>query len=105
MSKFRKKPVVIEAMTFDEMIQYAKDHGTTMGVSSKNQGDPVPWSFYINEHHVSHENDDCYVITTLEGTHHMTRKDMLIVGIKGEIYPCKLDIFAATYEPAEVTHA
>ena len=30
----------------------------------------------------------------------MLRTDMLITGVKGEIYPCKPDIFAATYEPA-----
>jgi len=30
----------------------------------------------------------------------MTPKDMLIIGVKGEIYPCKLDIFDMTYEEA-----
>jgi len=31
----------------------------------------------------------------------MTKADMLITGINGEIYPCKLDIFEATYEAVE----
>jgi hypothetical protein len=84
---------VIEALTFDEMVARGRE-------SSTNIVNGMPWSFEINGHAVSHENDDCYVITTLEGTHHMTRADMLIIGVKGEIYPCKLDIFEATYEGA-----
>ena len=40
-------------------------------------------------------------IVTLEGDHIAGPGDMIIHGIKGEIYPCKRDIFDATYEPAE----
>jgi hypothetical protein len=91
--KFRKKPVVIEAITFDELVAY--------GVSvSRGLIGGYPWSFVYNGHPITHENDDCYLITTLEGTMKMQRGDMLITGVKGEIYPCKGDIFAATYEPA-----
>jgi len=93
MAKYRKKPVVIEALTFDELVQYGKDNGG-------NIVNDMPWSFEINGHPITHENDECYLITTLEGTHNMTPNDMLIVGIQGEIYPCKIDIFKATYEPA-----
>lgn len=93
MTKWRKKPVVIEAMTFYEMVEYGKANGG-------NIVDGMPWSFEINGHAISHENDECYIISTLEGTHHMTPADMLIIGIQGEIYPCKLDIFKATYEYA-----
>ena len=57
-------------------------------------------SFKYAGHPITHENDDCYCITTLEGMMHFKRGDMLITGVKGEIYPCKADIFAATYEPA-----
>jgi len=50
----------------------------------------------------SHDQDDnCYLIPTLEGTMKFERGDMLITGIKGEIYPCKLDIFEETYELVE----
>ena len=38
-------------------------------------------------------------IKTLEGTHHVSVGDYIIRGIKGELYPCKPDIFEATYEP------
>jgi hypothetical protein len=37
-------------------------------------------------------------IETLEGTHRVTPGDWIITGVKGEHYPCKPDIFAATYE-------
>lgn len=88
--KFRKKPVVIEAITFDELVQ----HGISSG---GNVVGGMPWSFTYAGQPISHENDGCYLIPTLEGTMKMGREDMLITGVKGEIYPCKRDIFAATY--------
>ena len=91
MAQFRKKPVVIEAITFEELVA----HGIANGA---NIVGAMPWSFKYNGHPITHENDDCYLIPTLEGTMKMGRGDMLITGVSGEIYPCKLDIFAATYE-------
>lgn len=90
---FRKLPVVVTAITFDELVKHARDSGAP-------DVNGMPWAFSYKGHPISHERDDCYLIPTLEGTHHMTPADMLITGVKGEIYPCKLDIFAATYEPA-----
>lgn len=92
--KYRKKPVVIEAITFYELIH----HGITHGANIVNG---MPWSFDYSGHPITHENDDCYLIPTLEGTMRFNRGDMLITGVKGEIYPCRLDIFEATYDPAE----
>ncbi len=89
--KFRKKPVVIEAITFDELVAHGKASGTALI-------NGMPWSFQYAAHPITHENDECYLIPTLEGTMKFTREDMLITGVKGEIYPCKLDIFEATYE-------
>ena len=40
-------------------------------------------------------------IVTLEGTMRADPGDWIITGVKGERYPCKPDIFAATYEPVE----
>jgi hypothetical protein len=94
MSKFRKKPVVIEAITFDELVE----HGRANGANIVNG---MPWAFSYAGHPITHENDDCYLLPTLEGTMRFTRADMLITGVKGEIYACKLDIFAATYEAAD----
>jgi len=91
MGKFRKKPVVIEAITFDELIEYGKSHGA-------NIVNGYPWSFDYKGFRITHENNECYLIPTLEGTMKFTPDDMLIMDVKGEIYPCKLDIFKATYE-------
>lgn len=92
--KYRKKPVVIEAITFDELVA----HGLAQGATGPNN---MPWSFTYGGHAITHENDNCYLIPTLEGTMRFERGDMLITGVKGEIYPCKADIFAATYDAAE----
>lgn len=92
--KYRKKPVVIDAITFDELVQHGRDNGA-------NIVNGMPWSFQYAGHPITHENDQCYLIPTLEGTMKFTPQDMLIAGVKGEIYPCKGDIFAATYDPAE----
>lgn len=43
---------------------------------------------------------DLLCIQTLEGIHLVMFNDWIIQGVKGELYPCKPDIFAATYEPA-----
>lgn len=92
--KYRKKPVVIEAITFDELVA----HGKASGAPIINN---MPWSFDYCGQPITHENDACYLIPTLEGTMRFNRGDMLITGVKGEIYPCKSDIFEVTYEPAE----
>lgn len=91
MAKFRKKPVEIEAVTFEEFVEYGKLHGG-------NSVTGMPWSFQYEGHPVTHENNGCYLIPTLEGTMKFTPSDMLITGVDGEIYPCKKDIFGKTYE-------
>ncbi len=92
--QFRKKPIVIEAITFDEFVEHGKAN------CGANIVDGIPWSFDYKGCPITHENDKCYIIPTLEGNHYFTPDDMLIKGIKGEIYPCKKDIFEATYDPA-----
>jgi hypothetical protein len=78
--KFRKKPVVIEAT------QWFKD------------GD-----HYAVMNYESHEPDmrGSGWIITLEGGHIVSPGDWIITGVKGEHYPCKPDIFEATYERVE----
>lgn len=98
MGMFRKKPIAIEAITFDQLV----DHGRQSG-AGLTRG--MPWSFSYKGHPITHENDDCYLIPTLEGTMRFERGDMLITGVKGEIYPCKADIFSATYESASEAKA
>lgn len=93
MGQFKKKPVEIEAITFDELVEYGKST-----IPEEQLVNGMPWSFNYKGHPITNENDECYLIPTLEGTMQMTPNDMLITGIKGEIYPCKLDIFEATYD-------
>lgn len=86
MAKFIKNPEVIEAITFDELVNHGLENGANV-----NNG--MPWSWNYNGHPITHENDQCYLIPTLEGTCNMTPDDMLITGVKGEIYPCNIEIF------------
>lgn len=86
MGRFRKKPVTIEAITFDELVAYGKENGVN------------DMSFNYKGQALTYENDDCYLVPTLEGMMRFNRGDMLITGVKGEIYPCKRDIFDMTYE-------
>lgn len=99
MSRFVKKPVEIEAITWDELVAHGIAQCKAEGRES-NIINGMPWSFNYNGHCITHENDERYIVPTLEGNHNMTPADMLITGVKGEIYPCKLDIFLMTYEPA-----
>jgi hypothetical protein len=99
MARFRKKPVVIEAITFDELVAIGLSQDGVTEV------DGVPWSFSYAGYGITHENDDCYLIPTLEGTMRFERGDMLITGVKGEIYPCKADIFAQTYDAVDAADA
>jgi len=94
MSKFIKKQVEVEAITFDELVAYGIENGG-------NTVEGMPWSFDYNGGRVTHENDECYIINTLEGDMRMTPDDMLITGVNGEIYPCKIEIFNKTYRPSK----
>lgn len=86
MSKYRKKPVVIDAVQFIPT--------DTVNVLTFLEG-CTGW----------HMTGKAIVIPTLEGDMLASPGDWIIKGIKGEFYPCKPDIFAATYEPAEpVSH-
>jgi len=89
--KYRKLPVIIEAITFEEFVKYG-NNSATVGIDT--------WGieFIYKGYKISRKNKDCYLIPTLEGTMEFSRDDMLITGVNGEIYPCKLDIFEKTYE-------
>ncbi len=95
MSKFRKKPVVIEAIQYTEAIRDAHLFN----------GQPLPRGVEIPRKYLHPDNRIVYsadaYIKTLEGRMLVTINDWIITGVKGEHYPCKPDIFEATYEPAE----
>lgn len=94
--KFRKKPVVIEAVQFNG----PGDHPAVKRAKFADEG-RIRWvegdSPAINVYGCR----DGWYIPTLEGGHEVTLGDWIITGVRGEHYPCKPDIFAATYEPAE----
>jgi len=85
--QFRKKPVVIQAKQWFT-------HGDHPAVEVY---DPVKGGSYIKG------PGPHGWVKTLEGGHIVTRGDWIITGVKGEHYPCKPDIFAATYEPAALS--
>lgn len=80
--KFRKKPVVIEATCH---------HGK----------ESVGYLYEWTEGYCFVDDDNELAIRTLEGTMKVSVGDWVIRGVQGEYYPCKPDIFAATYEPVE----
>lgn len=87
MKKYRKKPVVVEAFQLTQELL-----------------DQKGWS----EEYIRDESNrkikyrlDHALIETLEGEMIADIGDYIIIGIKGEIYPCKPDIFAETYDPVE----
>ncbi len=81
MAKFRKKPVVIEAVQFDGTLASIE----CLGIPECEQ--------MLGSRTVT--------INTLEGKMTAQPGDWIIRGVKGEFYPCKPEIFEATYEPAD----
>lgn len=80
MAKYRKKPVIIEAIQFngdncEEIIEFTN-----------------------NTAHCLATHTPLIIIPTLEGDHQARTGDWVIKGVKDEFYPCKPDIFDATYE-------
>lgn len=89
MPKYRKKPVVIEALqlntspaSLNDCVEFIENGGGKVAVDFENE------THYLK-------------ISTLEGTMKASVDDWIIKGVKGEFYPCKPDIFEATYDLAE----
>lgn len=120
--KFRKKPVVIEATQWFKNGEHPDDYAQDVdGLEGGNfrtftgeerrakdwEGDVVR---YFRRPDVPDDKlcDHCHQpmlvhgwIDTLEGGHIVCPGDWIITGVKGERYPCKPDVFEATYEAAE----
>ena len=96
-TKFRKKPVVIEAfqMTRERLISYEWPDWLQ---EAWNKSTHEEGAFYPE---TPGADDGPLLIVTLEGTHQVSLGDWIIRGVKGELYPCKPDVFEATYEPAD----
>ena len=87
MAKYRKKPVVIEAIRWS---------GSNVEEVNKFTNKPpqriLSWDESLNE---------SVIISTLEGDMRAKKGDYIIKGVNGEFYPCKPDIFKKTYEKVE----
>ena len=83
--KYRKKPVVIEAIKWDGKEDTYREITELLAPD-------YPGRIAVGA------GDKHLYIDTLEGTHEAKIGDYIIRGIKGEVYPCKPDIFEQTYE-------
>lgn len=87
MPQYRKRPVVVEAFRLDN---YDTDHTVSL---------PPQWfTAELVKQRISMQPNGSAVIKTLEGVMTAEIGDWIIQGVKGEIYPCKNDIFRQTYE-------
>ena len=88
--KYRKKPVVIEAIkwTGDNLREIIDFTGLNESVATWTWEEYSKW---VEERGLK--------IFTLEGVMHADIGDFIIRGVQGEFYPCKPDIFEQTYEP------
>lgn len=98
--KFRKKPVVVEAFQMtQEHRQDNKDWPEWLN-RAWNKDHSEPGAVFPSKYPDSDGTDEL-LIYTLEGVHRVEFDDWIIRGVKGELYPCKPDIFEATYEREE----
>lgn len=88
-TKYRKKPVVIDAVQFTGSGESCTEVTVFLGGS------------HAPGHRWKSTTNDGGWIVTLEGEMEFQPGDWIIRGVMGEFYPCKPEIFAATYEPAE----
>lgn len=119
--RVRKKPVEVEAVRW-------RGYSSNLGVTVEPPDNPVEiteanmhlvewgpfpdwlppvsrvvsnekWPGAVPPGEIWRDGEDLW-IGTLEGPHKASPGDWIIRGVKGELYPCKPDIFAQTYEPA-----
>lgn len=93
MNKYRKKPVVIEAVLWNgknllEVTRFMSGYFELERAIDRERFDD----------YISIVENDGLKINTLEGVMNANIGDYIIKGIQGEFYPCKPDIFEATYE-------
>ncbi|EOM77279.1 hypothetical protein Rrhod_1341 [Rhodococcus rhodnii LMG 5362] len=102
--EFRKRPVVIEAMQMPEDADPPASHAVYLWVESNTAGSFEPLAVIEGRKACPASGvsldprDGRMIISTLEGLHWVDLGDWVIRGVAGEFYPCKPDIFAATYD-------
>lgn len=102
LTKYRKKPIVIEAfqMTKERRLDNS-EWPDWLNQAWQLPVDEPGCLFDSNDGCLKGERFTPLFIHTLEGTHKVSWGDWIIQGINGELYPCKPDIFEASYEPVE----
>ncbi len=103
MALYRKKPVEIEAVQYRELSRTPRKFGESIERNESEVADfmgrPVRTRFLPQEGNP--RGRAVIEIETLEGVMRADVGDWIIKGVLGEFYPCKPDIFAATYELVE----
>lgn len=95
MQNFRKKPIVIQAQQYTQAMQ---NRFIALGKSKSENPISVNLDFIPDAKLEWNWHTKKLEIKTLEGSHTVNVNDFIIRGVKGEYYPCKPDIFEATYE-------
>lgn len=90
--KYRKKPVVVEAIQFNDTAKNLEEIKNFVGSQLKYDILDTAWQAGVGRPHILMD------IKTLEGDMHVSVGDYIIKGVNGEFYPCKPDIFEKTYE-------
>lgn len=108
MNFYRKRPVVIEAVqllwtTWNEMCDHADVGTLDEGKPTGGYSIPGTFEFVDTGHQPTADHVLALAIPTLEGLMIAHEGDWIIKGVQGELYPCKPDVFAATYESAATT--
>lgn len=97
MAKYRKRPVVIDAVQMtDEQTMALSIEGWPDWLKQAAALRPNrPGALYWRE---GEDGKACLWVATLEGPLRVSPNDWIIRGVHGELYPCKPEVFAATYE-------
>lgn len=102
MAKYRKKPVVIEAIQFVIIKEIPCKFGIHKETNSMEIAEFMKQPLHVTTTPNETREGRVYIkIPTLEGIMEANIDDYIIKGIKGEFYPCKPDIFEKTYELVE----
>ena len=92
MGKYRKKPIIVDAVKVKDVLKYAKTNWKEL-------------NWFIKENYETGKiaiANDRILINTEEGNMTAGKDDYILRGQKGEIYPCKKKIFEDTYERVDL---
>lgn len=96
--KFRKKPVVIDAFQMTRARRLDNSEWPEWLHKAWNKPSDEAGAVFPKDYPESNGEDELCIFT-LEGVHLVQFGDWIILGVKGELYPCKPDIFEMTYDP------